>query len=257
MKNISIFYSFLLLFSVFFVFSFSQERSLQYIFREGNEAYQKQQFETAIQLYQQILSRGYQSKEIYYNLGNSFYRLNRIGESVLYYEKALKLDPSDADVQHNLELARLRVIDRVEMPQKLFLFVWWDTLKYLFSLGQLTRLVVTLFSLGILSLILWIFIKSYRIRQWILSLSVTMLILTLLWSYILFIRVQEFEDRRRAVILSPTVSVMSAPDENSTDVFLLHEGVKVQLDDVRDQWVKISLPDGKSGWMKSNNLGII
>src|SRR5512137_1616096 len=99
------------------------------LFQQANQAYQQQDFEKAASLYQQIISQGYESKDVYYNLGNCYYRLNQIGQSVLYFEKALKLDPHDADVRYNLELVNLKVIDRIEIPPRLFLFEFWDDLK--------------------------------------------------------------------------------------------------------------------------------
>jgi tetratricopeptide (TPR) repeat protein len=227
------------------------------IFVQANQAYQKQQYQQAVDLYQQILSQGYQSEEVYYNLGNCFYRLNLIGEAILYYEKSLRLDPRDEDVRYNLELANLQVIDRIELPPRLFLFEWWANLKSFFSIDQLTSLVATLFAFVILLLIFWMYVKRYRVRRWLLTFATVAGILTIIWAYILMVRADNYWKQREAIVLSSTVTVLSAPDENSTDVFLLHEGVKVYLEDQRDIWVKISLPDGKSGWMKSKDMGII
>ena len=227
------------------------------LFQKANQAYRAQAFDEAIELYMNILSEGYHSNEIYFNLGNCYFRLNRIGEAILYYEKALKIDPQDNDIQYNLELANLRVIDRIELPPKFILFQWWDKLQLFFSIDQLTKLIVLFFFAAIISLILWFFVKRYRVRRWFLTFSALLGFFTIFWAYILIVRVKEYNNLRQAIILSYTVTVMSAPDENSTDVFLLHEGVKVRLDEQRGEWVKISLPDGKSGWLKSDNLGII
>ena len=115
-------------------------QSPESLFSQANALYQTQQFEGAIELYQQILSQGFESKAVYYNLGNCYYRLEDIGKSILYFEKALKLDPNDGDIRYNLDLANLRVIDRVELPPRFFLFEWWDVVKNDYSLPQLTRL---------------------------------------------------------------------------------------------------------------------
>jgi tetratricopeptide (TPR) repeat protein len=238
---------FSLLFFVFNIMVNGQSQDYQNYFKAANNAYHQQNYEQAIELYQNILSQGYHSKEIYFNIGNSYYRLNRIGEAILYYEKAQKLDPRDVDIQYNLELANLRVIDRIE----------WDNLKLFFSIQQLSRLISVLFALTVFCLILWLFTKRYRLRRWILYLSAVAGLLTIFWAYILIIRTGELKEFHWAIVLTPTVTVLSAPDENSTDVFLLHEGVKVSLNENRGDWVKISLPDGKSGWMKKNDIGII
>ncbi|GAB4365526.1 MAG: tetratricopeptide repeat protein [Calditrichia bacterium] len=238
-------------------FTMLPAQELNQLFLQANKAYTSEKYQEAIELYQGILSQGYQSAEVYFNLGNCYYRLNEIGQAILYYEKARQLDPQDPDIQYNLELANLRVIDRVEMPPRFFLFEWWDEIKTFYSIHQLTYLVLILFSATLVILMIWLYIRNYRFKRLVLSLSVITAILTIFWAYIFFIRVREYHTHREAIILVPSVTVFSAPDENSTDVFVLHEGVKVYLDDQRSDWVKISLPDGKTGWIKNQTFGII
>lgn len=227
------------------------------LFSQANGFYQNEQFEEAALLYQQILSQGFESQEIYYNLGNCYYRVDDVGQAVLYYEKALRLDPNDPDILYNLELANLKVIDRVELPPPFFLFEWWNFLINYYSLSQLTGLVAILFASSLLLLVLWLFLKRDRMRFWALTAVVITGLFTIFWSYILVNKSRSYINHRHAVVLVSTVTVVSAPDESSTDVFILHEGVKVYLDESRGEWVKISLPDGKSGWLLASNLGII
>ena len=242
---------------VFLLFTGVYAQQPRQLFQKANQAYQNQNFQQAIELYQNILGQGYQATEIYYNLGNAFFRLNNLGQAILNYEKALKLNPNDPDIRYNLELANLRVVDRLELPPRFFLFEWWDSLKTYFSLTQLTRLVAILFTLSILLLVLWLFIRRYRLRRWLLTGVIVSGILFIFWGYILINQSGEYRNRHQAIVLTPTITVMSAPDEGSTDVFLLHEGVKIRLDEQRTSWVKISLPDGKSGWIKTEDIGII
>jgi tetratricopeptide (TPR) repeat protein len=241
----------------FFLFSGANAQQPEKLFQQANQAYQTQDFQQAIDLYQKILGQGYQGKEIYYNLGNAYFRLNNLGQAILNYEKALKLNPNDPDIHYNLELANLRVVDRLELPPRFFLFVWWDSLKTYFSLTQLTRLVAVLFTLSIVLLVLWLFIRRYRLRRWLLTGTIIGGLLFIFWGYILILQSEGYRNRHQAIVLTPTVTVMSAPDEASTDVFLLHEGVKIRMDEQRESWVKISLPDGKSGWIKTGDIGII
>lgn len=231
--------------------------NLSDIFQQANQAYRSEKYQEAADLYRKILSQGYESAELYFNLGNCFYRLGEIGRSVLYYEKARRLNPHDPDIRYNLELANLKVMDRIEMPPRFFLFDWWDAVKTYYSVPQLTRLLIIIFALTILFLIAWLYLKRDRVRRLMLSASLLLGLVTIFCAYILVIRIREQKEHREAIVLSPSVTVLSAPDENSTDMFILHEGVKVHLDEQRDVWVKISLPDGKTGWMKSDVLGII
>lgn len=237
--------------------SFGQMGHFKEVFLQANQNYAKQNYEGAIELYQKILKQGYENSDIYYNLGNCYYRLNQVGNAVLYFEKAHKLNPHDPDIEYNLELANLRIVDNIQMPPRFFLFDWWDAVKNYYSPGQLTYVVSVLFAVTIFLLIVWLYAKSYRLRRWLMTFVVTAGVIAVFWSYIFLIRIDEYKSHRDAVVLTPTETVYSAPDEGSTDVFVLHEGAKVKLDDQRSGWMEISLPDGKSGWIKSQALGII
>jgi hypothetical protein len=116
---------------------------------------------------------------------------------------------------------------------------------------------ILLFFLAVLILIGWLFIRWEKLRTLLISLVFISSFLFLFWIYILFIRIDEYKNKVEAVILAPSVTVLSAPDENSTDMFILHEGVKILLNEQRNEWVNISLSDGKTGWIKNDVLGII
>ena len=121
----------------------------------------------------------------------------------------------------------------------------------------MTRLTIILYIFTAVIFIVFLFIKKDRIRRLLFSVFVISLIFTLFWGYLLFININEEKTDQYAILLSQSVNVLSAPEENSTDVFILHEGVKVKLEDEIDDWLKIVLPDGKSGWIKRNHIGII
>lgn len=241
-----------------FLISLSLAQSgADYFFEQGNQSYRNGNYTEAIEFYQRILDAGYESGRLYYNLGNSYYKLDKIGHAILYYEKSKEFLPNDPEVNFNLELARLKVIDRLEMPPRFFLFEWWDTLKYFFSISQLTYIAIIAYFLSAISLILYLFLKTDKIRRLLFSLFLVLLILTLLSGYFLFASIHEEKTNQYAILLSPNVTVLSAPEENGTEVFILHEGIKVRLADQRENWLKIMLPDGKSGWIKKDHVGII
>jgi len=226
-------------------------------FEEGNQAYARGDYHAALQWYQRIESMGYESSELYYNIGNCYYKLDEIGKAILYYERARKLAPHDKEILENLQLANLKVADRIEMPPRFILFEWWDAFKSYLTLSQLTRLSAISYVLFILLLILYIFLRPPRWRKVVLILMITAAGAMLITSYLLYVNVQHENKNKEAVVLAPVVTVLSAPEENGTDVFVLHEGVKVRLDEQRGEWTKISLPDGKNGWLKMETLGVI
>jgi len=235
----------------------SAQSGVDYFFEQGNTAYKAGNYQEALQWYQKILDQGFESGQLYYNMGNSYYKLNRIGKAILYYEKARKLMPDDPDLKFNLELANSRIIDRIELPPRFFLFQYWDQIKSYFTIGQLSYLVLAFYLLTISLLIFRLFVKRYRWLRWLNSLTVILVILTLFWGYILFSRYQGSRKYKDAVVLNPAVTVRSAPSEDQTELFVIHEGLKVKLVDREGEWVKIILPDGKSGWMQQKELGVI
>jgi tetratricopeptide (TPR) repeat protein len=243
--------SFLLLLSV------CVAENLEELFLRANHSYRAEKYEEAIRIYNNILSQGFENANLYYNLGNCYFRLEQIGQSILYYEKARKINPNESDLIYNLELANLRVVDRIEIPPRFFMFNWWDKLKWYFSLDDLVMFIILLFFLVVLILIGRLFIRWEKLRTILMSLVFITSFIFLFWIYILFIRIDEYKNKVEAVILAPSVTVVSAPDENSTDMFILHEGVKILLNEQREEWVNISLADGKTGWIKNDVLGII
>jgi tetratricopeptide (TPR) repeat protein len=246
---------------ILFLFLFTivavAQSGMKHFFEQGNQAYREGEYQTALEWYRKIVGVGYRSSPVYYNMGNCFYKLGQTGYAILYYEKALQLDPRDREIKFNLELANLKVVDRLEAPPQFFLFTWWDTIKTYFSISQLTRLMITLYVVTILMLIAFLFLRYHAFRKVILSLLIVFTVLTLFASYILYLNVQTENEHIEAIVLVSSVNVLSEPNENSIDVFVLHEGVKVNLSQRRGEWVEISLPDGKSGWIKQENLGII
>lgn len=237
--------------------SYAAQSGMNHFFEQGNEAYKQGDYRQAIDWYRNIWEAGYQGGMLYYNLGNCYYKLDEIGYAILYYEKARKFLPDDPEVNFNLELARLKVLDRIEMPPRFFLFEWWDAAKDFYSIPQLTNLVTIFYIITAIIFIIFLYIKKDRVRKTMLSISVISLLLTLFCGYLLFANIREEKINQQGIILTPNVTILSAPSENSTDMFVLHEGVKVKLDDQREDWVKISLPDGKSGWVKRKHVGVI
>jgi tetratricopeptide (TPR) repeat protein len=229
----------------------------KHFFEQGNQAYRDGDYPGALEWYKKIVSAGYESSQVYYNMGNCYYKLDQIGLAILFYEKAFKINPRDREIKFNLEMANLKVVDRLGSPPQFFLFEWWDKIKTYFNIDQWTKLVAALYVSTILMLILFIFLRFHRLRSVVLTILIVFAALTVFASYLLFLNVRAEAENTGAIVLVPSVNVLSAPNENSTDVFVLHEGVKVNLSDQRGEWVEITLPDGKSGWMKRETLGVI
>lgn len=245
-----------ILIATFSLATFAQSGT-DYYFEQGNQAYRDGNYQEAIDWYQKILDTGYESGRLYYNLGNCYYKTDQIGRAILNYEKSKKFLPNDSELQFNLELARLKIIDRIETPPRFFLFEWWDQIKNFYTISQLTNLVLLSYIVSAAILVAFLFLKADRIRKILFSTFIITLILTLFCGYLLFANIHEEKTNQYGIVLSPNVTVLSAPGEGATDVFVLHEGIKIRIGDQRGDWLKIVLPDGKSGWIRNSHVGMI
>jgi tetratricopeptide (TPR) repeat protein len=220
----------------------------EFHFQKANEFYQEGDFQKAIESYTAILDLGYESASLYYNLGNSYFKLNDIGHTILYYEKAKKLAPGDPDVRFNLELVQLYVVDKINAPPPLFFVKYWNRFTRLFNRDQLALVSVVMYVLGIICLILMLLLRKNHI------LRVTRILIWPIWLVFLFsvglffIRTIQAKEKQGVVIVDK-VDVLSSPSADATTVFSLHEGIKLQILEKSGDYVKISLPDGKVGWL--------
>ena len=222
-------------------------------FNEANKAYADGDYQYAIALYSEILEQGIESGEVYFNLGNAYYKMNDVGRTILNYEKARKYIDGDPALEQNLQLTQLRIVDKIEPIPELFIVEWWSALIHVFSLDTLLWFSITIFSI----LILLIIINLIYTRQFIRRLIWPTTAVFLLLFVITFSLIYEFETTQFGVILEEKVSVISEPDIGGTEVFILHEGTKVKINRMLNDWLEITIPDGKTGWLKETSLEVI
>lgn len=223
------------------------------LFQRGNEAYRLGNFREAISQYEAILNQGLVSAEVYFNLGNAHYRQGAVSRAILAYERARRLSPGDEDIEHNLRLANLRTLDRIEPLPELFLVDWFHAATGVFPLSTTAMITfiawVALFSS--LALLSALRIPAMgRIARWTVPLS---LVVVLLCGLLLVAQSIKYNDRSEAIVVARVVTAKTSPDPRSVDAFVLHEGLKVRLGDQVGDWVRITLADGKVGWMKSGD----
>ncbi len=227
------------------------------LMQNGNSLYQKKQFEEASKLYERVLNYGYESSELYYNLGNSYFRLGKLGYSILNYEKALKLAPSDEDIIHNLAIANARTIDKIEVLPKLFFIRWFESLVNLFSVNGWLYFLYFLMILLLLTAAAYFVINKILIQKWA-FISGSIILGVFILSLVFFgLRLHQDSQFTNAVVVEPAVTVKASPDVSSNDAFIIHEGLKIQIDDKVSDWYRIRLADGKIGWLRSAEIKII
>ncbi len=226
-------------------------------FEEANHAYQSGNFQKAVLEYEEILKQGYESAELYYNLGNSYYKLNNVPAAILQYERALRAAPWDEDIAHNLSLANLRVSDKIELVPELFFIRWWNGFTGLSSADGWARTGIVSFWISLACASFLFVLRRMSIRRLMAVAAVGALFASLISFTCMIHRIQIRKNSDFAVIFSPTVYAKSAPDEKSTDLFVIHEGVKVQVLDGISDWKKIRLADGKVGWIPAQTFKLI
>jgi len=218
--------------------------------QRAGEYYRNGEFDKAIGIYEQLLSEGYEGTSLYFNLANSYYRAGKIGYAILNYERALKLSPSDEDVKHNLAFANLSTVDRIEPLPTFFLFEWWESLLASLSVNGWTYAAYIFFILLLLLIVLYFFAKIVSQQKIILFSALGIMVILFISIALLIVKINREETQVSGIVIEQSVTVKTSPDPKSTDAFVIHEGLKVNLEDKLDEWVKIRLADGKVGWLE-------
>lgn len=236
-------------------FMVAESRDLQDLLQTGNQYYLDGKYEMAVQSYQSIIDSGYASAELYYNLGNAYYKSHDITMALVNYERARILKPNDPEINHNLEIAREFVVDRIEVLPEFFLRKAYVNFVKIFDADIWALVSVITFGLALGLFLAYFFLNQLFIRK--LSFWTGILFILISASTFLFALQQNnlVTKHHQAIILTPSVTIKSSPDEDSgTDLFLLHEGTKVAISDELGDWREVILSDGNSGWLKEIDL---
>lgn len=223
-------------------------------FRHAGEQYAVAHYDSAIVHYHSILDQGIHSAAVYYNMGNAYYKLRKYPEAILYYEKALKLEPGNDDIRHNLSLANALIIDKIEPVPVFFLKQWWTGFYNLLSADAWAWISVLLFGLTLICL--WLFLTARRMAWRKAGFFAGLVVLFLfIGSFGLASQKYYYTQRiNEAIVFVPTITVKSAPSASGVDLFVLHEGSKVKLLEEAEGWNKIRIANGSVGWMPTETL---
>ena len=224
---------------------------------EGDSAYMRNDYASAIQIYEALLKKG-EAAEVYYNLGNSYYKADDIAKAILNYERALLLQPGNADVRANLEIARSKTIDKVIPVPEIFFVAWTKSLINSLSVNAWAKLGIVFFIFLLVSFSLFFFSKQIIWKKSGFIAGIIFLFFVVLCNVFASQQKRELMNRYDAIILSPSVTVRSTPSESGTSLFVLHEGHKVEIkDNSMREWKEIRLEDGKVGWVPTSTIEVI
>ena len=233
------------------VFAASENMSMHY--EKGLDAYRNNQYDLAIQEFETILNNNWDSPELYYNFGNAFYRIGNTSGAVWAYESCLKLTPTHSDAEYNLRLANLNVKDRVDLPDPPIYLKWYMGIKERYAPSMWIN--ITLFILLILSLLTTVSrILSSVWLNYIQSMFITLFFCSLFFT---LHSIWTENSVNQGVIYYPVVEIRSEPNKFSAQLFEVHEGLKVLVNQTSENWVEIELLDGKAGWIENHQIRLI
>lgn len=246
LKNI-ILSAFMLMFFVP-VFAVTDDEKL---WNDAAEAYSQKNYEEAVTIYAQLVKKG-ESPSLYYNYGNALFKAGYTGRAILYYERALRLDPSNADIRYNLDFANLSKTDKIDAIEPFFITQWYSDITLLFTSNVWAYIAIVLFFLAMVFFLIYRFGMTLALRK-------TGFGLFLLFLVCFFISIGHASHSRNMVVDNPAAIVMvgsetarSTPDMSGTEVFVIHEGTKVFVKSSLGEWIEVRLEDGNVGWIHNS-----
>lgn len=224
------------------------------LFDQGKQQYKAEKYQEALNNWMKILENGEHSSALYFNIANAHYKLNSIGPSIYYYEKALQLAPGDKEVLNNLAFAENATVDAIEPLPKTLFAKWDNALSKLLTFdgwAWVTVIGSILFALFFISY----YFSVYSMRKRIYFISSMFLILIIITGLSMSFRTfNAVEKDRPAIIMVESTDVKVDPSMKSESAFILHEGTKVQIIGEDEDWYRILLANGKDGWMVASDL---
>jgi len=242
---------------VIFTGFYAKSQNNDILAARARKAYDASQFPQALQLYEKILNSGNESAVLYYNLGNAYFRNNEIPSAILYYEKALKLEPNLENIRHNLKIANTRITDKVEVVPELFFKRWWKAFLDILGIDQAGITLILLLTLALFSTAIYLVSNSIGVRKVAFWSGLSLFILLFIALFATLEKEHQLNFHHEAIVFNPTVTVKSSPDLSSTDIFVIHEGIKVELLDQIGEWQEIRIANGSIGWIKSSDIKLI
>ncbi len=224
---------------------------------EADSAYVQERYQHAMKLYQSLLKNGV-SADLYYNLGNCYYRMDSITQAVIAYERALLLSPGDKDIRFNLQMARSKTIDKITPETEMFFVTWYHSLVSMQSVDAWARMALVALVLAIVLALVYLFADLIWLRKVGFFGAAVLLLLFLVSNIFAWQQKRGLDHRTGAVVIRSAVNVKSTPSKNGTDLFILHEGTRVTItDDTMRGWREVRVDDGKQGWLETEEIEVI
>ena len=226
--------------------------------QQADSLYAKENYKAAVTMYQKLVDKDGVAPELYYNMGNCYYKLDEIAKSILNYERAQLLDPSDGDIKTNLALARGKTADKVTPPSQMFFISWWKELTNMMKISDWMLVAFTTFVLMLAGILVYAFMTTVRYRKIGAYGAMACLVVSIVANLSALSQYLTIIHRDYAIVMAPAVTVKSSPSGSSTDLFVIHEGTKVEiLDSTMKEWREVKLEEGKVGWIHVSDMEVI
>ena len=225
---------------------------------DADSSYVNENYQQAISQYEELIKEGAANAEIYYNLGNAYYRMDDITHAVLNYERAQLLSPGDDDIRFNLQLARSKTVDKIVPRSEFFIVTWYRLLVSQLSIDGWAYASLAFLAFAIILALLYLFSSPIWLRKVGFFGCGIMVVCFVLANIFAWQQKSQLNQHEGAIIIESAVPVKSTPAQNGTDLFILHEGTKVSvLDNSIGDWCEILVPDGKQGWVEISQIEVI
>jgi len=221
-------------------------------------AYSAADYPAALEGFLALEREGVRTPDLYYNIGNAYYKCgHHVGKSIIYYERALKADPSFEDARNNLAMARTYALDKIDTVPEFVLFSWLKAVRSSLPSDTWAVLCLVMFVACLISMFFFRFGSRTAVKKWFFGLACLFIVLA--GSSFGFSLSQKFESERtdKAVVMVPVSSAKSSPNNNGQSLFVIHEGTDVNVLDELGEWSRIELSDGRQGWIVTKDIEII
>ncbi len=226
----------------------------QDLITQGDSAYNREMYTEAISNYEAVLDQGFESAQLYYNLGNVNFNINMLPAAILNYEAAKVLAPADADIDFNLNIANSMIPDKIEPVPEIFYIRWWKSLRNSFNLYTWTIASISIFVLLILCAGIFFLSRNILMRKFAFWSGIFFILFSIAGFSMTYTRYDIQSKHLEAIVFDPTITVKSSPNQLGKDLFVIHEGTKVFILGEMNAWCNIKIANGSSGWLPEASI---
>lgn len=228
--------------------------SLKHSIESGNQYYQEGKYQDAIDSYLFVIDQKYENANLFYNLGNAYYKINEPAKAILWYERALVLNPSNEDIKHNIAFVNQKLEDKIEIIPKLFITEWYLGVAYSLTSNQWAVLSIVACFLLTLSVLIFLFLRRGIVKSASFFTGILFLITVIFSVHFAYKISHKNEKDPEAIVMRSVLTGKSTPDEAGNDLFVIHQGIKVIITDQLNDWIEIKLSNGEKGWVRYTDI---